>query len=469
MSKSVWTGSSWVPIKKEWVWDGANWVVVKSEKVWTGSTWKITWAPPVTSAQVSLSKASVQTNESFTASVLIPEGTPEGAVVTLKRDAATVTTWSPAVGTTLLSFPMTVASVGTFSMTAVIVTAGGTYTTVSVSLIVVATPTDIVVNGGHCHNILTGLAQAKAQKLTLKLTGTFYINTMVYIPDGVNVIATGAMFYVNSNSAVENATFNSGRFKNETNGSAPEYGQAGNFTWDGGTFDGNGEGIWTISHSPGFTIKNTTLYNYCSSGNTGHAIETNSSGGYDDPGGPYRVQILNNQFLGTNRGQRTNGNDEPCHFDWNWNGSGGSAPVWNPGDTVSEYNQVMCHNVLVQGNTFHRKAETGGWAFALCAIGGHKSSDASMTSSYRHNHFLYKDNIIHGAVGSSGTNPDKGAIHSFFIRQGVVQNNQLNGCNANRLLTGENATDVTYCSASGNTHNGAGNPNSYVVSNSTGA
>lgn len=465
MAHSAQTGSGYVPIKAAWAWSGTTWVPVKSEKVWNGTSWVLAWVPPITSADISVSKTPVNVSETFTINILIPEGTPEGTSILIKLDGAFLTAKTPATGTTLVTHNTSIGTAGSHTITATCSTAGGDFAASPVTISVISTPTEITVNGGHCHNIQAGLDQAKAQGLTLKLTGTFYCNTHVYVPDGVNVIATGAKFFLNSNSAVENAVFNSGRMKNATNGNAAEYGQAGNFTWDGGTFDGNGEGCWTISHSPGFTLKNMTLYNYCASANTGHAIETNSSGGVDNKTGPFNVQILNNQFLGTDRGQRTNGNDEPCHFDWNWDGSGAAAPVWKPGDPVSESTQVMCHNVLVQGNTFGRR--TASYAYALCSIGGHKSADSSMTSTYRHNHFLYKDNSITGSVGSSGTNPDKGAIHSFYVRQGVVQDNRLYGCNANRLVTAENTTDAGYCSASGNTHDGAGNPNSYVVSNST--
>lgn len=468
MPLSINDGATWRPVKKAWVWDGSLWRPIKSYKAWNLTTWKLAWAPLMDGVTLSLSKSPVATTEAYTVTVNIPEGVPEGGSIRLYRNGSLATTLTPAAGALSADYAQAAhSSAGAYVWTASCDSAGGTTTAQGITQTATAAATEVTVSGGHCHQINAGLAQAKASGLPLRLTGNFYLYTDVLIPDGVYVNATGAMFYCSSTSAVENATYDSGRIKNETNGNAPEYGQAGNFTWDGGTFDGNGEGIMTFSHSPGFTIKNATFYNYCASNNTGHALEINSSGGVDNKTGPYTVQILNNTFLGTNRGQRTNGNDEPVQWDWNWNGSGGSAPVWNPGDTISEATQVMCHNLLIQGNTFSRR--TSAYAYALCAIGGHKSADASMTSSYRHNHVLIQSNHITGSVGSSGTNPDKGAIHSFFTRQGDVKNNTLVSCNANRLITGENATDITYCTASGNTHNGAAAGNTYVVSNATGA
>lgn len=351
------------------------------------------------------------------------------------------------------------------------------------SVVTTRPSTEITVNGGHCHNIQAGIDAAASQGKTLRLTGTFYCYTNVYVKDNVYVNATGAMFYLNSKSATPGAVFDAGRIKNDEKGNVPVggpgfnngYGMAGGFTWDGGTFDGNGEGCMTFSHSPGYTIKNATFYRYCSTGNTGHAIEMNSSGGLDNVSGAYTVQILDNQFLGTDRGQRTNSNDEPVQWDWNWNGpsggSGAAPPVWNPGDTVSEQTQVMCHNVRIAGNTFHRLSESWDSAinggFALCAIGGHDSADASVVASYRHNHFLIENNIIHGARGSTAVNPDKGAIHLYRVRQATARNNTLYGGVQSRYITAEDATDATYCSASGNASSNpalTGN-NSIVVQN----
>jgi hypothetical protein len=331
---------------------------------------------------------------------------------------------------------------------------------VSRTIVNAPAPTEVVVDGGHCHNIQAGMDSAASQGLPLRLTGTFYCYTNVYIPDNLYITATNAHFYLNSGSPVSGATFNAGRWKNNPKGNAAGYGQAGGFTIDGGTFEGNGEGCMTFSHSPGYTVKNARFFRYCRTGNTGHALEMNSSGGPDNVNGAYTVQILNNQFLGTDLGQRTNSNDEPLQFDWNWDGpsggSGSSPPVWYPGDPVSESTQVMCHNILIQGNTFHRWSEGGAFpgsingGFALCAIGGHDSSDASVVASYRHNHFLITGNVIHGAVGSTATSPNKGAIHLYRVRQAVVQNNTLYGGVQNRFITAEDATDKTYCSASGN-------------------
>ena len=333
----------------------------------------------------------------------------------------------------------------------------------------VVTSNEYVLNSGHCHDINAAMAAAKSQGKVLRLPGTYYSYTTMYIPDNLYINATGGMFYLNSTSAQPSAGFDSGRWKNDDKGNAAGYGQAGGFTLDGGTYDGNGDGCMTISHSPGFTVKNATFYRYCKTGNTGHAIETNSSGGTDNVNGPFTVQIVSNTFHGTDLGQRTNSNDEPCHYDWNWGSTAGSGkedsgaapPLWRPGEPVSTASQVMCHNVLIQGNTFHRHSEGGNYpgsingGFAICAIGGHDSSDSAVVASYRHNHFLITGNAIHGAVGSTGVNPDKGAIHLFRVRGASVTNNALYGGVTLRYITAEDATDATYCSASGN---GSANP-----------
>lgn len=314
-----------------------------------------------------------------------------------------------------------------------------------------AETTGATLSGGDAGALRRAMVDAAAKKVGLRLTGTFFLAATVKVPAGLYIDATSAKFFVNSAAPHEKAPYNSGRFRNDDLGSKPEYGAAGWFIWNGGEFDGNGEGIWTISHSPGFIIKNATMYNYCSSANTGHAIETNSSGGVNNLKGPYNVQILNNRFLGTNRGQRPNSNDEPVHFDWNWKGSGGAAPVWDVGDPVTEKTQVMTHNVLVKGNTFHRKSEAGGWQFAKTAMGGHDASDSRYDPAFRHNHFLFEGNQIHGAVGSSEVSPNKGAIHLAWVRDAVVRNNVLHGGVARRYITAEDKKDSTFCSASGNT------------------
>jgi hypothetical protein len=313
---------------------------------------------------------------------------------------------------------------------------------------------------------------AAAKGLPLRLVGTFYISTTVNIPDNLYIQGGGAKFYLSSTppAACDGGpgAYNAGRIRNATKGNAAGYGQAGGFTWDGGEFDGNRDGIMTFSHSPGFTVKNCTFYSWCyfnsdSDKNTGHAIEINSSGGADNTDGPYTVQILNNTFLGV-YSQRPWSNDEPVHWDWNWNGSGGTPPFWEVGDPANSTTQTMCHNVLIQGNTFHRKDESGTWKFALCAIGGHDSSDAAIKPATRHNHFLIDGNKIHGAVGASANvQSDKGAIHLFRVRQAKVTNNEMFGCTASRLVSAENKTDAGYCSASGNTHNGASAGNTIVV------
>lgn len=360
---------------------------------------------------------------------------------------------------------------------------------------------EVTVNGGHCHDIQTGLDTAAAQGKTLRLTGTFHVYTNVWIPSNVYVNATGAKFNVNRGTGAYTRpgdAFNAGRFKNNTNGGAGGYGQAGWFTWDGGEFDGNGEGIFTISHSPGFTIKNATFYRYCAnstyfSWGDGHAIEINSSGGDDNKSGEdgtFNVQILNNTFQGTDMGQRAWGNDEPVQWDWAWEGSGVSAP----------YDGTMCHNILVQGNTFHRYNEgatvSGAglngyndwqWRFAICAIGGHDPSQSSIdgliagtrqpaggwnqssdTPLERHNHIKVTGNAIHGAAGYAGGSLkfDKGAIHIHRTRQAWVTNNAFYGCGS-RQVSGWNSGDIpTYGVVYGNTSNNGGNPNSFWVANS---
>ena len=382
MGASVWNGTAWVPAVDVRAWNGTSFAQAKRVSVWDGEAWAEAWVAPT-----------VIGNPEEPQPEPPPPPPPPPPPVEPDPDP-------PA-------------------------------------------PTYVQVHNGHCHDIIAGMAAAKAAGLPLRLTGTFYVYTNVLIPDNLYINATGAMFYVNN----DGSGYNAGRFRNATNGDAPVYGQAGWWTWDGGTFDGTGDGIFTVSHSPGFTIKNTTMYRYCSTPNIGHAIEINSSGGADNVNGPFTVKIQSNTFLGTNLGQRENTNDEPVHFDWNWTGSGASAPTWSLGDPISQSTQVMCHNVLIDSNVFHRVAETGGWEFAKCAIGGHGRPD---WMQYRHNHFQISNNVIHGAQGGTIPSPDKGAIHLFRVRQASAVGNKLYGGVTDRYITAEDATDATYCTASGN-------------------
>jgi hypothetical protein len=363
---------------------------------------------------------------------------------------------------------------------------------------------DVTVNGGHCHDIQAGLNTAAAEGKTLRLTGTFLVYTNVDIPSNVYINATGAKFNCNRDGAAyarPGDAHNAGKFVNQSPGTGG-YKHAGWFTWDGGEFDGNGEGCFTISHSPGFTIKNATFYRYCAnqtyfSWGDGHAIEINSSGGTDNASGEngtFNVQILNNSFLGTDMGQRAWGNDEPVQLDWSWEGSGGASP----------HDGTMCHNVLIQGNYFHRYNEgatvSGAglngyndwqWRFAICAIGGHDPSGTSLEGMQagtvdpgvgwwigspspagkpkeRHNHVKISGNNIHGAAGYAGGSLafDKGAIHAHRLRQVWVVDNNFYGCGSHQV-SGWASDDIpTYGSVARNTSNNGGNPNSFWVANS---
>ncbi len=400
----------------------------------------------VTNATLSFSKVGVASGEVYQVILTAPDGFPASTSVRFRFTGYETTV---SVSGQSVSLDASHVPLGDIAWYADVIAPGGTTTFGPATQTV--QQSYVTVNGGHCHDIQAGMDAAVAQGKTLRLTGTFYVYTDVFIPSNLSILATGAKFNVNNCNGV----YNAGRFKNATNGNAAQYGQAGWFVWDGGEFDGNGRGIFTISHSPGFTIKNTTMYRYCSSTYAGHAIEANSSGGADNVTGPYNVQILNNNFRGTDLGQRDNSNDEPIQFDWNWDGSGASAPVWHVGDPISQATQVMCHNFLIEGNTFHRLSESSPWNFAKCAIGGHDSADSRIVPTYRHNHFLIRGNTIHGAVGSNLTSPDKGAIHLFRVRQAVVQNNTIVGGTSGRYVTAEVASDVSTCSASGNSPSGA--------------
>lgn len=316
------------------------------------------------------------------------------------------------------------------------------------------------VSGGT--GLMNAMFDARELGVPLTVTGTWGLElNAIWIPDGVTVIATGAKFNHTPTARFKNAAAWPATTMPDTCGGY----DGGSFTWTGGEFNGGGDGIFTLSHSPGFTISSTVMYNYCTDSNSGHAIEINSSGGPNDlAGSDYRVKILGNFFRGV-QSQRSNSNDEPLHYDWAWNGSG----------CAGAEDHTMCHNLLLSGNSFHRLDESGAWEFGLCAIGGHRMSSDSYGDmgnagipnpadgepAERHNFFLIEDSTIHGAVGSTGTSPNKGAIHLWNVRDVIVRNNNLHGCTPDRLVTGWDADPIDLngspanISISGNTHDGA--------------
>jgi len=313
-------------------------------------------------------------------------------------------------------------------------------------------PTEVHVGGGDCNSLQGGLDQAAASGLPLRLTGAFTVNCTVRIPSNVQINGQAATFSFTK----------AGRIRNKTNGAGGGYTHAGGFVWDGGTFAGAGNGVFTISHSPGFTIKNTVQYAYADAADDGHSIEVNSSGGPHTPD-VYTVHITGNTFRGVT-GQRANANDEPVQYDFAWDGSGGDSP----------YDSTMCHNLYIAGNTFHRLDESGTWQFALCAIGGHRGSAGEPAE--RHNGILIENNQIHGAVGATeNVSPNKGAIALWNARDVWIRNNAFHGCTGTRLVSGWDANPDRHLNdstmninISGNTHNGAPVTISMPASNTTG-
>jgi hypothetical protein len=343
----------------------------------------------------------------------------------------------------------------------------------------VAAPTEVVTDNGSYNGVSggTGLVNAmraaRSAGLPLRVVGTWTLELNdIWIPDGVTVRAHGAVF---NHRPVA-------RFKNAAKWPAANMPDScrgydgGTFHWEGGEFNGGGDGIFTISHSPGFTIRDTTMYNYCTSTEDGHAIEINSSGGNDLGLADYRVWIVNNKFRGVQNGQRPNSNDEPVHYDWAWKGSGcGGAE-----------DHTMCHNVYIGSNEFWSP-----WEHAKCAIGGHRMSSASYNvmgnaglanpadgnPSERHNSFLIEGNVIHGATGAtSGVSPDKGSIALFCLRGVHVRNNAFYGCLpgvSGKLVSAFDPTQnlnsaIVGISIYGNTHDGAAVNISMPASGSTG-
>jgi hypothetical protein len=340
--------------------------------------------------------------------------------------------------------------------------------------------TDVDGNGvGHYRGtyggtgLVNAMRDARAANLPLRIVGAWTLElNSIWIPDGVVVRAHGAVF---NHRPVA-------RFRNAARWPAADMPTScggydgGSFHWEGGEFNGGGDGIFTISHSPGFTIRDTTMYNYCTSTEDGHAIEINSSGGNDLGLTEYRVWILNNKFRGVQNGQRPNSNDEPVHYDWAWQGSGcGGAE-----------DHTMCHNVYIGFNEFWSP-----WEHAKCAIGGHRMSAASYgdmgnaglknpadgNPSERHNSFLIERNVIHGAVGAtSGVSPDKGSIALFCLRGVHVRDNAFHGCLpgvSGKLVSAFDPTQnlnsaIVGISIYGNTHNGAAVNISMPASGSTG-
>jgi hypothetical protein len=312
--------------------------------------------------------------------------------------------------------------------------------------------TEVHVAGGDCNSLQGGLDQSASTGLPLRLTGTFTVNCAVRIPSNVQI---------NGQAATFNFT-KAGRIRNKTNGGGGGYSHAGGFVWDGGTFLGAGNGVFTISHSPGFTIKNTVQYAYAEATDDGHAIEVNSSGGPHTPH-TYTVHITGNSFLGVT-GQRMNSNDEPVQYDFSWDGSGGDGP----------FDGTMTHNLYIGYNTFHRLDESGTWQFALCAIGAHRGGAGEPTE--RHNGILIEHNQIHGAVGATANvSPDKGAIALWNARDVWIRNNAFFVCTSSRLVSGWDANsnrdlnDATMnINISGNTHNGNAVTITMPASNTTG-
>jgi hypothetical protein len=487
MPVSVWNGTGWAPAKSIPVWNGAAWANAKKIRVWNGSAWVLAWVPPVTNAALTLSKVGVATDETYSVTLTAPGGFPEGAVVTIRSNVSS-TPIGPEEGSTQVAVTASHATAQTVTWYADVVTAGGTTTFGPVTqTVTVPAPTYVTLNGGTHVELEAKMREAASHpSKTLRLTGTFHLYGNAEIQAGITIIATGAKFNCNRNLGAYSKPGDAhqpGKFINENGSGLGGYDHAGWFVWDGGEFDGNGEGCFTISHSPGFTIKNATFYRYCAdqdyfSWGDGHAIEVNSSGGPDNKSGlngTFNVLIQGCTFLGTDMGQRAWGNDEPVQYDWSWDGSGGRAP----------YDGTMTHNMRVTGCTFHRYSEgatasgEGGdvgkwtnwqWRFAICAIGAHNPG-STLRPTERHNHLQFDNNAIHGADGYRGSLLafDKGAIHSHAARQVWVVNNQFYGCgggNGGYQVTAQDATDVTYNETpSGNTSNNGGHPNEWRVAN----
>lgn len=270
--------------------------------------------------------------------------------------------------------------------------------------------------------------------------GSYTVTSEFFIPSNITITATGASIKLTGGS-IKNAAPTSCGVVGDNH-----YTHAGGFTWDGGTlYRDAGDTLMSFAHAPSLTIKNATFYRYCSSTNSGHAIEINACGGPNlgtNPAagtGPYTVRIVNNAFLGTDQGQRTNSNDEPIQYDWAYSTAAAGAKVCpNQSNVLAS---TMCHNVEISGNTFYRYATTGSWASALCAIGGHKPADpisgTKRLPTNRHNNFLIANNQLHEAIGSTGTNPDKGAIHLFALRGVTVSGNAFHLCTPSRLVSYE--------------------------------
>lgn len=285
---------------------------------------------------------------------------------------------------------------------------------------------------------ITALLQGKATFTWAP--GDYTITSQFFIPSNVYITATGANIKLTGGSIKNAAPADCGVVGDN------HYTHAGGFTWDGGTiYRDQGDSLMSFAHAPSLTVMNTTFFRYATADNMGHAIEINAVGGPNmgtNPNaatGPYTVRIVNNRFLGVDQGQRPNSNDEPIQYDWAYSeGAAGAKVCPNQTDVMAS---TMCHNVEISGNTFHRYAEVGGWQFGLCAIGGHKSAEDIVGTrrlpTNRHNNFLIANNEIHGAVGSTGTNPDKGAIHLFALRGVTVTGNNFFGCDASRLVTYE--------------------------------
>lgn len=269
--------------------------------------------------------------------------------------------------------------------------------------------------------------------------GDYTVTSQFFIPSNVYITATGANIKLTGGSIKNEAPADCGVVGDN------HYTHASGFTWDGGTvYRDQGDSLMSFAHASSLTVMNTTFFRYAAADNTGHAIEINAVGGPNQGSnpnaatGPYTVRLINNRFLGVDQGQRSNSNDEPIQYDWAYStGAAGAKVCPNQANVMAS---TMCHNVEISGNTFHRYAETG-WEFGRCAIGGHKSATDIVGTrrlpTNRHNNFLIANNAIHGAIGSTATNPDKGAIHLFALRGVTVTGNNFFGCEPSRLVTYE--------------------------------
>lgn len=220
----------------------------------------------------------------------------------------------------------------------------------------VTAKTEVLRTGGNAATVQGALDEGRRERLPVRFTGTYQLETKVYIPEGARVTATGALFVSNHGSQMF-----TNKGANDVNAAVSGgYSRAGNIVWDGGCFNANNRSstAFSFAHCPSVTVKNTTITN---TGSAGHGIEINSSGGAANAKGvramvdaDFKVQIIGNRFVGMGVKPRAADYDEAIHLDYSWirYKADGSVDVAATSGVAND--GTVCNNVLIRGNVVNK-------------------------------------------------------------------------------------------------------------------